>query len=432
MKSVRPLFILAALIAGLPYMEQKTTLVRRMAAGSAFLLLLVTGVWAQSYSVLTSFNGTDGSQPAASPIIDNSGNVFGTTGLGGASNYGVVYELVNNGGGSYTNTTLHSFAGGTTDGCYSYGGLLMDPSGNLYGVAAGCGAYNAGVIYELAKSGGTYMESVIHTFRGGPDGATPVGSLVMDAKGNLYGTTDQGAGGNCYAGCGTVFQLMHRSDTWTKKVLHSFKNNGVDGWYPEAGVTLDSKDNIYGTTSRGGSYQEGAVFRLSPPTKTRKSYQETIIHTFYGGIDGCAPSSGVLFDSSSNLVGATGGCGQYNYGTVYQLMPAGKTYRIDVILQFNGTNGAPPCDWAGDAAIDSSGNVYGVAYGGGAYGAGTVFKLASGSFAYTDLHDFDTNGTDGYLPYGGVSLDSSGSLYGATKVGGLSTNYGTVWQITSP
>src|SRR5271170_5326838 len=400
-------------------MQREITLVRRMAVWTiAFLLSLVTGVCAQSYSVLTNFNDADGNQPVGSPIIDGSGNVFGTTSLGGigcgSNGCGVVFELVNNGGGSYTNITLHSFAGGTTDGCYP-AGLLMDSSGDLFGVAAACGAHNAGVVYELANSGGSYTESVVYTFKGGPDGSIPTGILAMDAKGRLYATTNQGAGGNCYAGCGTVFQLIRRGNAWTKKVLHKFRNNGVDGWYPEAGVTLDRKGNIYGTTYSGGGYQSGIVFRLCPPTKKRKNYQETILHTFYGGMDGCAPSSGVVFDSSTNLYSTTDGCGRYGDGTVYRLRPSGKRYVKNVILQFNGPNGSCPCDYASDAAIDSSGNVYGATYAGGVYNGGTVFKLASGSFAYTGLHDFDTNGTDGYLPYGGVALDSVGSLYGTTR-----------------
>ncbi len=414
-------------------MQKQTVCAQTVALGTCVcLLLLVTGAWAQSYLILASFSNTNGSAPVGDPLVDSSGNVFGTTETGGTSQCGVIYELVNNGGGSYTNTTLYNFAGGTKDGCDPYGGLLMDSSGNLYGVTALDGAHWAGVIYELANSSGTYTESVIYAFKGGTDGAYPYGDLAMDGKGHLYGTTYNGGSGKCTFGCGTVFQLSANKGVWTKKVLHNFKNNGVDGWYPGAGVTLDSKGNIYGTTNFGGRVRDGIVFNLSPPAKKGQGYKETILHPFQGGNDGCYPYSGVVFDSAGNFYGTTSGCGQYNYGTVYQLKPSGKTFTNNVILQLNGADGYWPYEDAGHLAVDSSGNVYGVTDLGGAYGYGTVFGLAGGSFTYTDLHDFNYKAADGFYPYGGVTLDSAGSLYGTTTSGGPKGGYGTVWQITSP
>jgi uncharacterized repeat protein (TIGR03803 family) len=413
--------------------KRPTGLAQTLAAGvCAFLLLMAPSVSAQSYSLLASFNNIDGSNPVGDPLIDSSGNVFGTTQTGGAAGCGVIYELVNNGGGSYTNTTLYNFAGGGKDGCNPYGGLVMDSSGNLYGSAPLDGEYAAGVIYELANSGGTYTESVIYAFKGHSDGAFPYGDLAMDAKGRLYGTTYNGAGGNCAFGCGTVFQLTNKSGLWTKKVLHLFKKNKVDGWYPAAGVALDSKGNIYGTTNFGGSAGVGTIFKLSPPAKKKTGYKETILHAFAGANDGCHPYSGVVPDSSGNFYGTTSGCGQFGYGTVYQLAPSGKTYTNNVIFQCNGGQGYWPYENAGFVAVDPSGNVYGTASLGGAYGYGTVFALAGGTFTFTDLHDFEGGGNDGLYPYGGVRLDSAGSLYGTTTGGGSAGGYGAVWQITSP
>lgn len=413
-------------------MQGQASLARTVALWAcAFLLLLTTGASAQSYSVLASFNNTDGSGPVGDPLIDSSGNVFGTTETGGVGHCGVIYELVNNGGGSYTKTTLYNFAGGTKDGCDPYGGLVMDSSGNLYGAAALDGAHSAGVIYELANSAGTYTESVLYAFKGRTDGAQPYGDLVMDAKGHLYGTTYNGGGGDCAFGCGTVFQFTNKSGAWTEKLLHHFKKNAVDGWYPGAGVTLDSMGNIYGTTNFGGRVGAGTIFKLSPATKKGQGYKETILHAFGGQNDGCYPFSGVVFDSAGNLYGTTSRCGQFGDGTVYQLEPSGKTYTNNVIFQCDGNDGYWPYENAGHLAVDSSGNIYGTADLGGAYGYGTGFALAGGSFTYTDLHDFNGKNADGFYPYGGVSLDSAGSLYGTTTGGG-SQGYGTVWQITSP
>jgi len=411
------------------FMEKKTTSPRSMAVGICTFLLLVTGAAAQSYSILTSFNGSDGQYPQGSILLDRSGNIFGVTQYGGTGNTGVVYELVNEGGGRYFNRTLYNFACGT-DGGYPLGGLVADSSGNLYGATAGCGAHSVGVIYELARSGATYTERVIYTFTGGPDGAYPYADLAIDSQGRLDGTTVQGGGGGCRGGCGVLFQLVRNGGKWTERVLHQFKNNGVDGRYPDAGITLDSKGNIYGTTSAGGADQYGIVFRLSPD---KTGYQETILHYFYGVNDGCTLYSGVALDSSSNLYGVTYGCGKYGYGTVYQFKRSGKKHVNNVVLQFNGSNGQLPMDSGGKVAVDYSGNVYGTATLGGAYGSGTVFKLTGGSFVYTDLHDFDpSNRTDGFYPEGGVSLDHAGSLYGTTQGAGSYGDYGTVWRITSP
>lgn len=304
----------------------------------------------------------------------------------------------------------------------------MDSAGNLYGAAASCGADNAGVIYELANNSGTYSESVIYTFTGAADGQYPIGDLVMDAKGNLYGSTDEGGGGYCEGGCGSVFQLKKNGTNWTERVLHTFTEINGDGFYPDAGVTLDSKGNLYGTTYSGGTFGDGIVFRLSP--QGNNHYKETILQNFYGANDGCNPTSRVVLDTAGNLYGATH-CRQYYDGTVYQLKRSGNKYAIHVILQFNYSNEYSPFDETGHLGVDHSGNVYGTTEYGGPNGYGIVFKLASKTFAYSDLHDFSENGTDGYYPYGGVILDHSGNLYGTTSSGGPNGD-GTVWQITNP
>jgi uncharacterized repeat protein (TIGR03803 family) len=398
-----------------------------------FLFVLAAAAGAQTYSVLTSFDGTNGSAPFATPLIDSLGNVFGTTVRGGGSaNCGVVYELVNNGAGSYTNHILHNFTCGDDEG-YPYGSVLMDSAGNIYGTTHQSGAYGAGVVYELVNhGGGSYKFEVIHAFSAkGKDGDAPMGDLGM-FKGSLYGITQYGGGGGCENGCGTVYRLTKTGGKWVETVLHLFYN------HPLAGVTFDSDGNIYGTLYHGGSFRYGTVFKLSPqggslaPPVSSGSYKETVLHTFDGKADGCDIYSGVVLDSVGNLYGTAAGCGEYDDGTVYELRRAGSKYEFRVILTFNGTNGETPYDEHGHLAVDSAGNVYGTVGNGPIDNAdGTAFELAAGSFLYTDLHDFHDHGTDGSFPYGGVSLDSLGNLYGTTIEGG-SYDGGTVWQISNP
>jgi len=415
-------------------MKRNTAFARGLTAQLCMLLLvLVAGAKAATYSILTSFNGGNGYFAHQTPLVDSSGNVFSATEEGGSNGCGVVFELVNHGGGIYTNTPLYNFTC-LDDGGYPYGGVVEDASGNLYGVASEYGAYGAGVIYELVnEGGGTYSYEVIYTFTGATDGNFPEGDLVWH-DGSLYGVTDEGGGGDCEPGCGVVFRLTNTGSGWTETVLHTFSYFTGDGYYPEAGLTFDSKGNIYGTTEGGGSYGSGIVYRLSPLTGFHGpgvTYDETILHNFDGAADGCDLESGVILDKAGNLYGTAAYCGVNYDGTVYQLKRSGGKYEFNVLLQFDYTNGQDSADWTGHLAIDSSGNVYGTAARGGAYDYGLVFQLAAGTWAFTDLHDFDDNGTDGYEPYGGVSLDSHGNLYGTTTYGGTS-NDGTVWQITAP
>jgi uncharacterized repeat protein (TIGR03803 family) len=402
-----------------------------MASAFVFLFVLVAAAGAQSYSVLTTVGGT----PYATPLIDSSGNVFGTTPSGGAEfDCGVVYELVNNGGGSYTNNTLYTFTC-ENDGGDPLGGVVMDSAGNLYGTAYGEFGGGYGVVYELMnQGGGSYTFEVIYAFTSNKTGRHPLGDLAM-FKGSLYGVTYKGGGG-CIGDCGTVYRLTKSGGKWVETVLHVFNDRG-DGYYPSAGVVLDREGNIYGTTYKGGRFGYGTVFRLTPQgsspdaPQSSDSYKETILHSF-NGEDGCDITSGVVFDSVGSLYGTAAACDYNDTGTVYRLKRSGSKYAFKVIFTFNRKNGSDPSDEPGHLALDSAGNIYGTAQNGGGYGFGTVFKLAAGSFLYTDLHDFDKNGMDGYWPQGGVSLDSLGNLYGTTLDGGSNGGYGTVWQISNP
>jgi uncharacterized repeat protein (TIGR03803 family) len=387
-------------------------------------LFLAAGAWAQTENILNNFDYSNGGYMQGPVVLDSSGNVYGIAPYGGNSYCGVVYQLVNN-SGTWSENELYSFTCGT-DGGYPYtNGLAIDSSGNLYGTSYQFGAYGKGTVFELVNSSGTYTFDLLYSFTGEADGAYPYAGPTVDSEGNLYGTTYQGGGGGCYGGCGTVWELVNKNGTWKEKVLHLFVDNGKDGWYPYSPVTLDKGGNLYGTTVSGSGFQYGAVYKLAKPKKG--AWKETILHYFYGGDDGCNPYSGVVADKSGNLYGTTASCGESSIGTVYQLKKAGKKYTNNVILNFNDSNGYYPYDY-GTVALDSSGNVYGTAYYGGAYYYGTVFELAAGTWSYTDLHDFDYNGTDGGYAYSGLTIDSSGNVYGTTELGG-NESYGIVYQI---
>jgi len=189
--------------------------------------------------------------------MDSSGNLYGTTYGGGATTYGTVFELSPSSDSAWTLTVLHSF-GTAGDGIYPVASLIMDESGNLYGTTEGGGLYGSGTAFKLTSANGAWTEEEIVGFEGGvKDGAAPTGRLLPDKKGNLYGTTSLGGPNNS----GTVFRLS--GAPWRKTILHSFGNSG-DGRNPYAGLITDSTGALYGTTYGGGANGHGTVFKLVP------------------------------------------------------------------------------------------------------------------------------------------------------------------------
>jgi uncharacterized repeat protein (TIGR03803 family) len=213
------------------------------------------------FTVLHNFSGgiTDGEVPYAGVFMGTKGNLYGVTlqgggtGCEGGDGCGVAYKLSNAG----KLTVLHSFTGGTTDGCYPLGTPAMDKDENLYGTTEGCGSYGSGgTVWKLRQEG---TETVLHNFTGPPDGAQPESGVIIDAKGNLYGDTSLGGNAQCYSqGCGTVYKL-DKKDVLT--VLHSFTES--DGVNPLGGPIQDSKGNLYGTAVYGGSGGGGTVWKLA-------------------------------------------------------------------------------------------------------------------------------------------------------------------------
>lgn len=383
----------------------------------AVTLMLVTGAWASSESILYNFNNYtgDGYYGYAGLVADKTGNLYGTTYEGGAG-YGTVYQLVKS-GGAWNETLIHTFAGGTTDGAYpQQAPLVFDKAGNLYGVTYQGGLYGYGIVFKLSLSGGTWTETILHNFAGYPkDGTYPVGGLSFDAAGNMYGTTYQGGSHNY----GSVFQMVLSKGKWTLKVIHSFAA-GNSGDYPVGGITVGKNGYFYGVTIYGGAtYNDGTVYRLF---QARGAWVAQSVYLFSGGTNGTNPYSGLTMDAAGNLFGTTYYGGATNVGTVYELK-AGKNnkYSHSLLYSFKGgnTDGAYP--YYAPLTLDSKGNLYGTTYQGGSqYNEGTVYemKLSSGKYKEVVLHPFeDTSSNDGYYPRSGLLL-LNGELIGATYAGG--------------
>lgn len=366
------------------------------------ILLMTVGaktVQAQTESVLYNFTGqSDGGEPNTGLAIDKAGNLYGVTGI-----Y-VLYQLSPSG----TFNIFYSFTGFGSD-AYPNSALIFDAQGNLYGTTVG----NDGEIFMLSPSG---QETVLFSFPGNTDAFEPQGGLVFDKAGNLYGSTIEGGGSN---NAGTVFQLNPTTGVLT--VLYAL-NGGADGGYP-LGVVLDKKGNIYGTTANGGNSKFGVVFKVTAAGK------ETVLHSFTpNGQDGFGPNGPLAIDSKGNLYGTTTSGGAKGAGTVFKITPSGKE---TILHSFSGgSDGVQPM--AG-VVLDAKGNIYGTTYLGGAFGLGTVYKVTPSGTA-TTLHSFQQNGIDGTQPMAPVIVDAAGNVYGTTVFGGNSSNCpiygcGTIFKI---
>jgi uncharacterized repeat protein (TIGR03803 family) len=401
------------------------------------LTVFVTTTRAATEKVLHSFCSEsickDGLWPLYGGLtFDASGNLYGTTyDGGGAYNAGMAFELTPKAGGGWKEKVLHAF--NREDGNQPYGTLIFDTSGNLYGTTYYGGAYNEGTVFELTpEAGGDWKETVLHSFNDdGTDGYNPIAGLVIDASGNLYGTTYYGGtGAACsYVGCGMAFELTpKRNGGWTEKILHNFSNNGKDGFWPFTGLIFDSSGTLYGTTQSGGDSGCGTVFELT--RKSGGSWKEKVLHHF-NGKDGYQPT-GLIFDASGNLYGTTQNGGAENVGTVFELTPrVGGGWTQKVLHNFH--NGSPDgyLPYAG-VVIDGSGNLYGTTANGGTETVGTVFELApkaDGVWTEKILHTFSNNQRDGRLPFAGLVIDAAGNLYGMTEYGGAQSA-GTVFEVT--
>ena len=212
------------------------------------------------------------------------------------------------------------------------------------------------------------------------------------------------------------------------KVLHNFNNNGTDGASPQAGVVVDAAGNVYGTTNNGGTFNDGTVFELTPAAGG--GWTEKVLHNFTNGADGGNPQAGLILDGAGNLYGTTYIGGAYGYGTAFELTPAGGgTWSEKVLYSFGSglTSAAYPTS---GLIFDAAGNLYGTTLQGGPAQGGSVFELSpagGGTWTERDLHDFGSLSA-GIFPYGGVAFDGAGNIYGTTSTGGTGSG-GTVFRV---
>jgi uncharacterized repeat protein (TIGR03803 family) len=389
---------------------------RIVTAAFAWALSLTPALWAvpsaeaQTFKLLYAFTGgADGGAPWGTPLL--TGGILYTPALygGGPSSAqaGTVFQFepFPTTGVGYP---LYTFLGPPYDGAAPMGGVITDGFGDFFGTTTQGGFSLYGTIYEISQG----TEFVVYNFNGS-DGDTPEGNLLMDPLGNLYGTTSLG-------GANDSGLLFFFSAGGSLVPLYSFGNYKGDGIGPASGLVLH-KGSVYGVTTEGGKYGWGTVFGVDVRTKVA-----SVLYNFQGKRDGGTPVGGLALDTQGNLYGtaSVGGNARHNAGDGVIFKLNIESLQYSVLHRFTGPDGADPL-----AALVSDGqdNFYGTTYTGGANGYGTVFQLnAAGTL--TTLYSF-TNGTDGAYPYAGVTLDSSGNLYGAATRGGQ-YGWGTLFEIT--
>jgi uncharacterized repeat protein (TIGR03803 family) len=376
--------------------------------------------------------------------------------------------LTSHASGEWKEKVLYTFQGGN-DGAVPAGGVVFDKQGNLYGATSDGGSANDGTAFELmppAKPDDAWTESVLHVFRGyssNGDGASPEGGLVIDAAGNLYGTTAYGGNGPCTLlgsaiGCGAVYEMSPpatKGGAWTETILYNFKG-GSDGQFPIGNLTFDGAGNLYGATYFGGGfgscdspyYQRcGTIFELSPPKTRGGKWKEKVLYSFKNGQDGANPNGGLIFDKAGALYGSTGwggfagndcagGNGFVGCGTIFELTPPGKQggpWREKAIYLFKGRpgDGARPNS---NLTFGTNGLLYGTTLGGGEAEEGIVFSLEhiNGKVRWVEaiLYTF-RGGDNSALPMAGVGFNSSGDLYGTASLGG-SAGGGVLYELKRP
>lgn len=384
-----------------------------IAAGFCFATAATAHAQTLTYGQL---NGKAGGNPTAAPVQGLNGNLYGTTGSGGTSGFGAIYELTPD--GRYSK--IYNFCSQTncTDGKYP-AGLILAANGNFYGMTEGGGSNNnatcnndgCGTVFEVTPAGRLITLYSFCSLTNCADGSVPLGSLVQGVNGNFYGTTISG-GVHC-ANCGTVFEITPAGRLTT---LHSFCNPQVckDGFQPQAGLVLANDGNFYGTTSQGGAKGNGTVFRMSP------SGAGSILHSFCSQTnceDGWGPEAPLTQGTDGNLYGTTAGGGSVLEGVAFQLTLGGTFTTLHAFCsQVNCADGQIPFAPLVQA---NDGNFYGTTTGGAALG--NIFEMTPGG-TVTTLYNFCDTGypcVDGYEPMSGLTQHTNGIFYGSTDFGGI-------------
>jgi uncharacterized repeat protein (TIGR03803 family) len=316
-------------------------------------------------SISFAFDGNDGFEPGGALTLDENGNVYGIAQKGGTGYCGVLFEIPAEG----SESTILNFGSNV---CNPNGGVGLDSQGDFYGVSRYQGTSSSGQIFQISPSGEL---ASLYSFMGSPDGAQPMAVPLLYNAGNFFGTTAFGGVDACSAlaapGCGVVYEYSSLGES----ILYSFTNYDADGSFPMGTLVMDAKGNLYGTTYAGGVHDLGIVFKLSPPAKQGEGWKRTTLHQFSGGLDGAHPSTGLVMDSQGNLYGTTyQGIGKTQYGTVFMISNA-RPINLTTLHTFAGppNDGAHP---AGALAVDALGNLYGITQEGGNSNLGTLYKLS--------------------------------------------------------
>jgi uncharacterized repeat protein (TIGR03803 family) len=343
--------------------------------------------WTQTiiYAFAPSGKTKDAAVPFSALVFDKAGNLYGTTyfGLDGTNGCGTIFKLAPPATptGAWTESVLYAWAPcgiGATP--VQPSGLAIDNAGNLYGTIKQNTASGPGLAFRLSpptKPGGTWAYKPLAAFSNAKTGTSPIGGVVGDVAGNLYGVTQ--TGGNSH-GDGLVYRLApptSATGAWSETVLLQF--GGLDGDYPLSGLTLDSSGNIFGTTGNGGTAQNGNVFKLSKPASGKTVWPETVLFGAFTSATGLYPASPPVFDKAGDIYAIAGNGGsatcKYGCGTAFRLAPpaAGASgWTLGVISSFTKAKGGYP---TGSLVLDAAGNVYGTTSAGGADKQGTVFEL---------------------------------------------------------
>jgi uncharacterized repeat protein (TIGR03803 family) len=356
-------------------------------------------------AVLYFFAGapSDGSNPNAALIQANDGNLYGTTVGGGASNLGTVFKITLGG----TETVLHSFVGGNSDGIQPGAALIQASDGNFYGTTPNGGPSNGGTVFKITLAG---AESVLHFFTFLNTGASiPFAPLIQGTDGNFYGTSNSGGPANA----GTIYKI---TPAGVETVLYSFAGGAADGQAPSSALVEGNDGNFYGTTHQGGPGDDGTVYKITP------AGTETVLHSFTNGIDGSLPLASLIQGSDGNFYSTTTSGGLSRSGSLYRITANGTA---TTVYSFNSVSeGQNPAG----LVLGTDGNFYGTTTNGGTNGYGTILKITPAGDE-TVLHSFTGGITDGSNPGAALIQGNDGNFFGTTSGGGANFN-GTVFTLT--
>jgi uncharacterized repeat protein (TIGR03803 family) len=390
----------------------------------------------QKETVVYSFGAVadDGVGPQDGLISDRSGNLYGTTIIGGAFNKGTVFRLAPDG----AETVVYSFAGAPNDGDEPNAALAIDSKGMLYGTTIAGGTAGKGVVFQFDPALG--QEQILHSFcqTDCSDGSSPIAPVTVGKKGVLYGTTTIGGLGAAQANSGVAFRLdpPKHGDAWKETVLYDFCNQTscADGKSPSAGrLLLASSGVLYGTTQSG--QQGGVLYGLDP---TGGFFEIVHVFTTGGSNDGVTPKTGVIADKNGTLYGTTSGGGLHSCGTAFSYDPSSFVYQS--LYSFCSQANDPATIYGGLTLVENKRGtaLYGTGLAGGAYGHGAFYSLTPPAtqgmpWNETTLHSFcpRTGCKDGSTPGFAVPLDVKGEFYGTTTSGGAH-NAGVVYRYGKP